>query len=221
MQLQYCTFIPYVNERALLDQALHSIQALWPSVVVVDNSPLSEKGLTGLPVSVYRPPVPLTFSQTQNLFQQIAYEKNADFFFFMHADAEAQGEAAAKFVEYASAQADKNWGLIYTHYDAFCCFNTKATRQVGYWDWRLFPWYYADCDYYLRIRRQGFEILQSDLKVLHHNEGSNSMKHDPYLKQLNNWYMERTHIWYQYKWGGVPGREIFDVPFNGAFKELL
>lgn len=216
----YLTFIPYVNEKQLLETALNSIKSMWPNTIVIDNSPHCNARLENLEVKIYRPPVPLSFAQTQNLMQEIAFSHNLKHYFYLHSDAEALEDCAEKFLEFVNSL-NQPWGVVFTHYDVFCAFNCEAVKATGKWDWRMFPWYYTDCDYFRRLKLAGFPIIQSTLKVLHHNSGSNSIKHDPYLKQVNDWYMERAHVWYQYKWGGIPSKEIFDKPFNGTLSEVL
>ena len=100
----------------------------------------------------------------------------------------------------------------------FCCFalNPKeAVDKVGLFDHENFqPAYYEDNDYMRRIKLAGFEYyLYGGLKV--HHEGSKTqfwngedkrvVTHEAFRKNQNN---------YVKKWGGLPGAETYQTPFN-------
>jgi len=207
----YLTFIPFVNRQDLLLRALASIKEMWPRTLVIDNSETRELSSANLPVRVFTPPVPLDFAQSQNLMQLLTFEGNCDFYFFMHADAEAQSQTAQKLLELiAGLPAD--WGLVLTNGDAFCAFNVSAVKTVGKWDWRGLNWYFSDKDYYRRIKLAGFKTIESGLAVNH--TPSQTRAADGEIEMVVNAQLTAANTYYIFKWGGPPGKEIFLSPFN-------
>ena len=98
-----------------------------------------------------------------------------------------------------------------------CSFNTICSKIVGYWGDNEWPkeqktGYYLDNDYYGRITLAGFEKVNIHNNVAH-NEASNTIK-DP--KELADWQRMSKKIVDHYvkKWGGEPGKEIFNKPFG-------
>lgn len=91
------------------------------------------------------------------------------------------------------------WALFAQHPD--------CTQQVGFYDEGFYPAYYEDNDYSYRMGLVG---------VLHHTV-TVQMRHDRSATcaarpSLNG---ERSAAYYQFKWGGPPGRETHREPFNG------
>lgn len=216
MAMRYLLGIPFVNRADLLHLAVESVASLRPHVFIVDNS------VAGLdpdrwPVPIVRPPVPLSFSQTMNLLQRRALDEGADVLLFMHNDAEAgEGTPEKLLAEVEAATAEgRPWGVAFTAYDAFAAFNVDAIRQVGPWDCGL-PQYFADNDYYRRLRLAGFEELDTGLPVAHHNDASSTVKSDSVLGHANGVQFPLHGQYYAAKWGGGPGQERFARPWDDA-----
>lgn len=212
-QGNYLLFIPYVNRPDLLGRALAGVGDLSARTIIIDNSDLAELDPDGMPVKIFKPPVPLGFSQTQNLMQRMAFSAGSEFFFFLHSDAYCDKGDGEKFIEYASSLQGKKWGVIFTLYDAFCCFNTTAVREVGPWDWRALPWYHADSDYYRRLKLAGYTHEHIDLNVRH--TPSQTRAADTSINMIVETQIKESESYYRAKWGGPPNHEIFDAPFNG------
>lgn len=210
---KFLVFIPYVNRRDLLSEALLSIQDLWPQTIIIDNSNPVELNQGDLPGKLITPPVPLGFSQTQNYMQRIAFEKDLEFFFFMHSDASCEAGDGRRFVEHAESLRSKKWGVIFTAYDAFCCFNVEAVKAAGEWDWRGLPWYFADSDYYRRLKLAGYSHEHLNLKITH--LPSQTRASDRNIERIILAQIKAFQAYYQAKWGGPPEHEVFTVPFNG------
>jgi len=219
--MQYIHGIPFVNRPDLLELALQSVRPFWPHTLIIDNSD------TGLdpsmwPVPIMRPPVPLTFSQSMNLLQHLASERSCDCLLFMHNDAEAGAGTPKRLlaiIEEAIASGQR-WGVAFTHYDTLAAFSMAMVHAVGPWDTTL-PHYFADNDYYRRVRLAGYEIINTGLEVTHHNDASSTIKSDPRLTFLNSVMFPLYGHYYTTKWGGPPGNETYDWPFNGALSLLF
>ena len=215
--LDYLAVIPYVNRPDLLERAVSSIPELWNGLVVIDQS---EKGLapaeTGWAkeiAGVFRaPPKSMSFTQMMNWATAEARQRRVRHLVFMHNDAECTNEAAGRALEYARAHPQA--GVVFIHYDAFAVFNLAALVQVGPWD-ETFRWYFADNDYYYRMKLLGWELANfgGDL-VLHH--GSQTLHSDPACaaEVAAHWKWHEDH--YRHKWGGPTNRECHTIPYGGA-----
>lgn len=202
-------FIPYVNRPDLLERAIRSVpRRMTTEPIVINNS--NEKLVVSCP-TVY-PPVPLTFAQTQNFMLKIAKERKVPFYLFMHSDAEAVPDTVEKLYEMALHEcATRKWGTIFTNYDALAAFNTAAMDAIGGWD-HMLSWYASDCDVYHRLRLAGYPTLESHLPVTH--EPSQTLKSDPVIRRQVDLEAPFRESYYRAKWGGNPGHEIFDVPWD-------
>jgi hypothetical protein len=166
-------------------------------------------------VPVMRPSVPLTFTQSMNLLQALARERSCQALLSLHSDAAAglgTPVAMLNVVERAFANG-RRWGVAFTHYDAFAAYNLAMVEDVGPWDTTL-PHYFADNDYYRRVRLAGWEVIETGLSVLH--ESSATIRLDERRGRLNHVTFPLYAHYYAAKWGGPPGSERFDRPFDGA-----
>jgi hypothetical protein len=208
-------FIPYLNRPDLLERAVRSAVCNGVEINIINNSNGASIGIPGVDFIQRRPPVPLTFTQTQNWFLEIA-SADADyeeFYFFMHSDAEAGAGTVQKLVEIARRliKEGRKWGVIFTAYDSLAVFNRDAFREVRGWD-TLIEWYASDCDMYRRIKLAGYELVESNLPVKH--EPSQTLNADPEIKRRVDLMFPFREYYYQEKWGGSPGKERFTTPFN-------
>lgn len=205
-------FIPVVNRLDLLRKAIDSapLSENW-QVEVINNTgvPLPDDLCAG----DCNPENPLTASQSLNWMNELAHHFDAPFYFFMHNDAEAGPGTVERLFEMAYrkySQRDK-WAVIFTHYDTLAAFNTYAFDAIGPWDEQL-PQYFTDNDMYRRLRLAGYELAESCLPVSH--VGSATIHSDPAREKENR----RTFLFYRdyyiRKWGGEPGHETFERPFN-------
>ena len=92
---------------------------------------------------------------------------------------------------------------------------TSAVTATGPSD-ESFPWYSADCDYYHRMRRRGFEVgpVVDGGRVGHVGSATlhnmNGIERGP-VDQQSEWAQHH----YMHKWGGKTGEERFGIPYNG------
>lgn len=185
--MRYFLFIPHVNRYDLLTKALASVRTAFAGhIVVVDNSTDGDLRTAPLPdCELLTPPVPLTFTQTQNWMQKRAKERECDLLFLMHSDGEAAPGAAADFLRRAEIEWSTNTrlGAVFTNYDVLCAFTITAIETVGPWD-TVFTQYFADNDYYGRLERAGFEIVtMRDITV--HHVCSATLHSDPHRQFVN------------------------------------
>jgi hypothetical protein len=211
--MNYRLFIPYVNTYELLIQCLESVADLEDLTTVIDNSPDGLVLPSDLSVEVYRPVVPLGFAQSMNLIQKLALTRDLSFYLFAHSDCICQNSVHQQIITTAKEEEVRRWGAIFTLYDVFAAFNTKALNDVGTWDYESFPWYYSDNDYYRRIKLSGYEIIASPYGgVIHQNQGSNTIKNSSAREVVERMYNRAALEIYIKKWGGPPNEELFDNP---------
>jgi GT2 family glycosyltransferase len=211
--MKWRLFIPFVNRRDLLERALQSVST--PEVTVIDNSEGRQLYADVNFRSRYQvlcPPVPLGISQSNNYIIRLADDLSLDTYLCMHTDAEVVAGGFERFLSLIP-ELPANWGAAFTNYDLLAAFNVKAVQQVGLWDWVRFPNYFADTDYYHRIRLAGFEtIWVDDVDVIHHNGGSNTLKADKTRAHVEKMFAKTYLKLYVYKWGGKPEHERFVEP---------
>ena len=208
-------FVPYVNRPDLLERAVRSVQCRGVEVNIINNSDGPSIGIPGVEFIQRRPPVPLTFAQTQNWMLNIA-EGDSDygeFYLFCHSDAEAGEGTVQKLIELAQSLTNegRKWGVIFTNYDALAVFNTAAFLEVGGWDTEL-CWYASDCDMYYRLKLAGYELIESGLPVNH--TPSQTLNSDPEIKRRVDLMFPFRVFYYRAKHGGDPGHETFLTPFG-------
>lgn len=214
--MRYVVGIPYMNRKDLLYQAVDSIEPYWQHTFILDNS--SERELKNdnelsSRVTVYEPPVPLTFTQSMNWFQSVAFKQNADAVFYMHNDAEAHPGTAEAFLTVLEEliRSGYKWGLALTNFDALAAYNMDAVRAVGAWD-IVFNSYFADIDYHRRLRLAGFHEVFTNLPVEHY--GSATRKSDFTCNFIINMTWQLYEKYYELKWGGKMAEETYLTPFN-------
>jgi GT2 family glycosyltransferase len=102
--------------------------------------------------------------------------------------------------------------------NSFSCFilPDKVVNEVGYFDEKLSPGYayFEDNDYHRRMKSHGYDIKGvPDCRIKH--EGSATL--DSYTLFEMERHHERFRLAqrnYVAKWGGLPGKERFTIPYN-------
>jgi Methyltransferase domain len=214
--LDHLTYIPYVNRPEFLDRAVGSIPDLWGSLVVIDQSAnglnFDSYAWSNSVAGVFRSPFGnMTFTQMMNWAQAEAYERCAEYLVFMHNDTECLERVALQVLNCARTR--PHAGVIFTYYDAFAVFKVHAIRDVGPWD-ETFRWYFADNDYYRRMQLRNWDRWTfGDRQIIHYT--SETQRSDPAVSAdvSAGWPWHEDH--YRHKWGGLPGSEVYTVPYNG------
>lgn len=88
-------------------------------------------------------------------------------------------------------------------------------NTVGPFDPNFVPAYFEDNDYHRRMRLLGFDITPiTDAEYIH--VGSATLqKFTPEQQAQFHMYFRRNETYYIFKWGGKPGHELYEQPFNG------
>jgi hypothetical protein len=221
MTTDFCAFVPVVNRPDLLRSVVDSIQPLHESLIIIDNSPDRWVAPEFPLISVFTPPVPLSFTQTMNWELEETLRQRKLFCLHMHSDAVIPEGACEHLLDYARTynEHSQRWAVIYAHYDVLCIYNPKALRTVGPFDTN-FSAYFSDNDWYRRCDLANWTRINFEMagpKVEH--IGSQTINSDPYLKFVNGITFPLYREYYRIKWGGYPGDEVFVHPFGVRPKE--
>ncbi|KAI5803971.1 hypothetical protein DFH27DRAFT_590743 [Peziza echinospora] len=121
-------------------------------------------------VNVITTPALLTFSQLQNFYIATALSRGWDKFLWSHMDAvvvsyedrrpyKSLYQMILEVLEKVGQEtkAGRQWGLRFFSYDRLTLVNVPAVIKVGGWD-TMIPFYYSDCDFYERVRMNGYAI---------------------------------------------------------------
>ena len=97
----------------------------------------------------------------------------------------------------------------------FSCFMIKESTidKVGYFDENFWPAYFEDNDYHYRMKLQGIKALK-DNQIVYFHYGSSTVKENRNIEKTNSEYYLINKEYYIKKWGGEPGNEIYETPFN-------
>jgi hypothetical protein len=205
--------IPFLNRPDQLSTAVNSVEKIWRSVVIIDNS---DEGLNPKewPVVILRPPISFTFCQSMNWLRARALKAGLYAYGLLHTDAVASLSAIERVLSLLKTlqNEDRRWGCMFTNYDSFAMYSTAMEREVGLWD-PVLPQYYCDCDKYRRARLADYEIIEAGGDDVLHIP-SQTINSDSKLKFLNSVTFPLYGYYYAKKHGGEPGKERFLTPFN-------
>jgi len=91
-------------------------------------------------------------------------------------------------------------------------FTPELLYVVGYLDENFFPAYYEDNDHRYRMKLAGFEWEYLPLVYTH--RVSSTLKSSPEFQKKNQMTFAENGRYYIEKWGGLPGQEKYETPFN-------
>ncbi|KAK4160827.1 hypothetical protein QBC43DRAFT_324704 [Cladorrhinum sp. PSN259] len=195
-------FIGFTRSWPILLQAVTSyIAAGWPpsQIYVVENTGVQQSNVRGLlslqnqfflnhtalgllGVNIITTPTLLTFSQMQNFFLSVAYQRDWPYFFWSHMDVVVYSfegghpgvtprydEPGYKSLYTLAIEAlhkarteDKKWGMRFFAYDHLALVNRDMLEDIGGWD-GMIPYYITDCDAHSRVTMKGWTI--ADVKA--------------------------------------------------------
>lgn len=224
--MRYKLHIPFAAREDLLADAVASVQAIGN--VHVWASGIQMPTCDGIAECKRLPTLPYT--AVHNLMFQYSLDDGDDVMFVMHADGLAKPGIAKMFRDFVATTFahEKDWGVIFTHYDVLCAFNMAAVKDVGFFD-PMFMFYMGDCDYYHRMRKAGWRQIeigaegvehrceaQSNVAPFKDGVGSATIKSDALFNHRIQWRHSTGFdaAYYRLKWGGEPEHETFDRPFQ-------
>lgn len=106
-----------------------------------------------------------------------------------------------------------------TAINAFSLFAVHAPtflKVLGRFDETIWPAYFDDNDMHQRMKLLGLEITHIEGCTADHGDGSATIKsYDVDEINMHHHQFRRNQHYFMLKWGGMPGEEVFTVPFNG------
>lgn len=89
-------------------------------------------------------------------------------------------------------------------------------KTIGRFDETLWPAYFDDNDMHYRMKLAGYELTRVNACNADHGEGSATIKaYTPEETELHHHQFRRNQEYFIRKWGGIPGEETYNTPFNG------
>lgn len=95
-----------------------------------------------------------------------------------------------------------------------CLFTRSVFERVGYVDVNYHPAYFEDNDLSRRSQLLGIKMCRVSDAIYFHFWSRTI--HQGGMKAVNDKYFPLNRDYYMQKWGDVPGKEKFKVPFNGG-----
>lgn len=96
--------------------------------------------------------------------------------------------------------------------------NREMVYEVGLLDdWSFFPIYFDDNDYHQRVVLAGATWIEDWATGTIHGDdgvGSATIRSDPALLASNHHSFRENEQRYVAKWGGMPGHEVYQTPWN-------
>ncbi len=90
--------------------------------------------------------------------------------------------------------------------------NQAALEKTGFFDGNLHPGYCEDNDMTWRAKLVGVPLVEVEGHLEH--EGSATIRGHPLYMSQNGTTFPQNLSYYHSKWGGNPGQEIYETPFN-------
>lgn len=106
-------------------------------------------------------------------------------------------------------------GYSYGGPDFSCFVISKECHRWFQFDEGFIPAYHEDNDYHRRLKLAGFgeKIFGVNVPFLHY--GSGTLNGNPKLREAWPPKFAACQAYYQRKWGGMPGTEVYQMPFQG------
>jgi GT2 family glycosyltransferase len=109
-------------------------------------------------------------------------------------------------------QHDQN-SLVMLNWMSAIGMTRHVLREVGWFDENFVPAYYEDNDYLWRCKLAGVSVVNIPSGYFH--DGSSTIKSNSVYATRNMKSFPSNGEYYRAKWGGYPGSEQFERPFNG------
>jgi len=98
--------------------------------------------------------------------------------------------------------------------------NRKLIEKVGYFDEGFFPAYYEDNDMHYRIQKAGLVALCCPMSMFYHFASKTQTQDGHPGGFTKPEQFAGSKAYFVKKWGGFPGKEIYNKPFNDENKTI-
>lgn len=198
--------VPVLNSPEYLYDMLDSIDYPIRKIVVIDNGDVVNRDLGD--IRVIKPGHNLGVAASWNMI--IKTNPKAPWWFIVNFDLEFQDGDLGKIDEYMAAHD----GLaLMNGFSAFAV-SKSAIAAAGWFDENFVPAYYEDNDWNYRAKLVGVPAVELENNIRHY--GSVTIGSNPLYRSANHQSFTRNGSYYLRKWGGMPGQELYQTPFNGG-----
>lgn len=214
--------VPFLNRPDLLCRLVDSIDFPVDQFVVVDNSHDTNWKSIRASKGVYpkdRNKIMQPNAGVAASWNQVIKQFPASWWLLVNNDIEfAPGDLEKMAV--ASAQHPGVGCLYGNHGASFWAVTAHGINTVGLFDENFYPAYCEDCDWSTRADLLGVERKNVPFIKSRHGDdqmtGSCTIYSDPVLRAKNGHTHQGNMDYYVAKWGGSPGKETYETPFNAG-----
>jgi GT2 family glycosyltransferase len=201
--------VPTLNRTDLLVRMIDSIDTDVGAILVIDNGGNVPELVTKSPSHVVNLPHNIGVAAAWNLVFKLT--PRAPWWLIVNDDI-AFGPGDLE--RLAAAMEDPAPRIAMIHGFSAFAINQQALELTGFFDENLHPAYFEDNDMTWRASMAGVPLVNVEAHVIH--EGSATIRgHDIYMAQNGRTFSPNS-AYYVEKWGGLPGHERYDTPFNGG-----
>ena len=218
-KLKINLIIPTLTRFDLLKRLLESVDKLKRKpdrIIVIDNSNGQLPDIKGIEIV---PASNLGVAQSWNLGIQMSSWD--DIVVICNDDNILKNEAIAE-IEKLAIEYERHpfFASAAGGFSFFALRKNIAINLVGYFDEGFYPAYYEDNDYHYRMKLKDLNFICTDKELYElgvDGQGSqtlNGIITPQYIKDYINAGFLSNQYRYICKWGGMPDREQFKIPFN-------
>jgi len=202
--MTYKIVIPFYSNIHLLRNIMKQMDINWNHILIVDNSPLGEaKEFEGKGATILYYPENIGVAKSWNL----ALKGKCDWTFFVSNNAAFPNGFSEVLVSLNQAGPDCMLTDLAWHCNAI---SKDLVAKIGYFDENFYPAYYEDTDYYHRMCLAGISVAENPVVSI----PAMTMRQANSLEAGLKLNFQALAEYYKEKWGGYPGEEKFDKPFN-------
>lgn len=210
---KFCILIPTINRKDLLERALKVYAELYPDIriVVLDNGHQLINRFLHPKLNLYNELVNLGVAGSWNRLIRIAVNYGYENMVILNDDIVLQ-TSVEELSDIINCGTDTTFHVCRPFYNwSVFIIRKKIVEKVGFFDTKFEKCFFEDNDYLYRMKLAGIDISYEDLlnpdNEYYVNSGSTQV--NPLLGDYisnRNYYIE--------KWGGEPGQEQYQTPFN-------
>lgn len=221
--ITYC--IPTYNRQDLLPDAVNA--ALTGSIapdkfIIVDNGALGKAGEVIYNARLKHPTNIQVIDAEENLGCSVTWNMfmrdNEEYVIIANDDVAVHKDTILALVGAATQNPDKPMFTGSGHSgNSFSLFLLRkwAWELLGEFDENFKPAYFEDNDWHYRLKLQGLDFISLEDATFEH-VGSGTIKAmTPTQLEVHHRKFARNQDYYIQKWGDIPGKEIYTIPFNG------
>ena len=147
-----------------------------------------------------------------NYFIKCAKEDGFDAVIIANDDITLDEGTLKRFVE--EMQTSKFVSFIGKNAFSFFGIHLDYAEEIGEFDENLWPAYFEDNDFHHRMKLRGFSGTVVDEPSYFHYGSATISTFDAERKLMHHHNFNQNKQYYIQKWGGLPGNELYDTPFN-------